>query len=194
MDSPRLVAVLLAGGLVIAVVAGLATPHRLYQEPDHAIRLQIIEDAGGRFLLAQVLWALMLVAPAIGFVGLSRQLGASAGWLASTAAIAIGIGAGAGVLFVVWQTVDPLGFWLNGGGSWASALSAWLTIAAAILYGVAMLQVAGPWAVAGFAVLGYAVIGAGALLLSAPAFFVVVGLYAVALVPARVVLKHVPAV
>jgi hypothetical protein len=182
-DGQRLAAGLIAGGIVIAVVAGAATPQGLYQAPEHATRLRIIEDERARFLLAQVLWALMLAVPAAGFVLVSRQMTTPVAWLPTVAALAIVVGAGAGILFIVLQSVDPLRFWLNGGAAWVSLVSAWLIVLAAALYGLGMLPTPG-WGVAGYVLVAYAVVGAIALLLGGPPFFVVVGCYLAALAPA----------
>jgi len=185
MDEQRLAGGLIASGIVIAVVAGIATPQGLYQAPEHATRLQIIEGDRARFLIAQVLWGLMLSVPAAGFVMASRQIVVLLAWLPTVAALAILVGAAAGVLFVLLQTVDPLRFWLNGGGAWISAASAWLIVLAAALYGVGMVQAPG-WGVAGYVLAAYALVGAVALLFGAPAFFVVAGFYLAALAPAFV--------
>jgi hypothetical protein len=127
----------------------------------------------------------MLAVPAAGFAVASRQIVTPLTWLPTVAALAIVVGASAGVIFVVLQTVDPLRFWLNGGGAWASAASAWLIVLAAALYGVGMVQAPG-WGIAGLVLVAYAVVGAAALLLGGPAFFVVAGFYLVALAPASV--------
>jgi hypothetical protein len=185
MDGQRLAAGLIAGGILLFAVAGVATPQGLYQAPEYATRLQIIADDRARFLVAQLLWALMLAVPAVGFVVASRQIASPLTWLPTVAALAIVIGAAAGVLFVVLQTVDPLRFWLNGGGAWASAASAWLIVLAAALYGIAMVQAPG-WGIAGYILLAYAGMGAVALLLGGPPFFVVAGFYLAALAPAFV--------
>jgi hypothetical protein len=185
MDGQRLAAGLIAGGVLLFAVAGVATPQGLYQAPEHATRLQIIDDERARFLLAQALWALMLAVPAAGLVAASRQIAAPHVWLPTVAAVAIVVGAAAGVLFVVLQTVDPLRFWLNGGGAWASAASAWLIVLAAALYGVAMFQAPG-WGIAGYVLAVYAAVGGVALLLGGPPFYVVAGFYVAALAPAFV--------
>lgn len=185
MDDQRLAAGLIAGGILLFAVAGIATPQGLYQTPEHTTRLQIIDVERVRFLLAQVLWALGLALPAAGFVLVSRQLVVPLAWLPTAAALAIVVGALAGILFVVLQTVDPLRFWLDGGAAWVSLVSAWLMILAAALYGVAMLQTPG-WGIAGYVLVAYAALGAGALLLGGPPFFVVAGLCLAALAPALV--------
>lgn len=183
MNDQRFAAVLISGGLLILVAAGIATPQGLYQAPEHATRLRIIDDEWARFLLAQVLWALMLAIPAAGFVLLARQITVPLTWLPTLAALAIVGGAGGGILFIVLQTVDPLRFWLNGGAAVVSLASGWLIILTAALYGLGMLQAPG-WGIAGYVLTGYAVVGAVALLLGGPPFFVVVGFNLAALVPA----------
>ena len=185
MEGQRLAAGLIVGGILLFAAAGIATPQGLYQVPEHATRLQIIEDDRAHFLVAQLLWALMLAVPAAGFVMASRQIVAPLGWLPTVAALAIVVGAAAGVIFVVLQTVDPLRFWLNGGGAWASAASAWLIVLAGALYGVGMVQAPG-WGIAGYILAAYAAVGAVALLLGGPPFFVVAGFYLAALAPAFV--------
>jgi len=185
MDDQRLAAALISIGLLIFVVAGIATPQGLYQAPEHSTRLQIIDDERARFLLAQVLWALMLAIPAAGFVLVSRQITVPLAWLPTLAALAIVVGAAGGIVFVVLQTADPLRFWLNGGAAWVSLLSAWLIILAAALYGLGMLQAPG-WGIAGYVLVAYAAVGAVALLLGGPPFFVVAGFYLAALAPAFV--------
>jgi hypothetical protein len=185
MDGQRLAAGLIAGGILLFAVAGIATPQGLYQAPEHATRLQIIDDHRARFLIAQVLWALMLAVPAVGFVLASRQLAAPIPWLPTIAALAIVLGAAGGVLFVVLQTVDPLRFWLNGDAAWVSSASAWLIVLAAALHAVGMIQTPG-WGIAGYILAAYSAVGAIALLLGGPPFFVVAGFYLVALAPAFV--------
>ena len=185
MEGQRLAAGLIVGGILLFAAAGIATPQGLYQVPEHATRLQIIEDDRAHFLVAQLLWALMLAVPAAGFVMASRQIVAPLGWLPTVAALAIVVGAAAGVIFVVLQTVDPLRFWLNGGGAWASAASAWLIVLAGALYGVGMVQAPG-WGIAGYILAAYAAVGAVALLVGGPPFFVVAGFYLAALAPAFV--------
>jgi hypothetical protein len=192
MDDPRLAAGLIASGILIAVVAGIATPQGLYQAPEHATRLQIIDDGRARFLLAQVLWALMLAIPTAGFVLVARQISVPLTWLLTLAALAIVVGAGAGMLFVVLQTVDPLRFWLNGEAAWVSLVSAWLIVLAAALYGVGMVHATG-WGIAGYVLAGYAGVGAVALLVGGPPFFVVAGFYVAALAPAFMLWQGRPA-
>jgi hypothetical protein len=183
MDGQRLAAGLIAGGILLFAVAGITTPQGLYQAPEHAARLQIIEDDRAHFLVAQLLWALMLAVPAAGFVLASRQIAAPTTWLPAVAALAVSIGAAAGVLFVVLQTVDPQRFWLDGRASWVSVVSASLIVVAAALYGIGMMQAPG-WGIASYILAAYAAVGAIALLLGGPPFFVVAGFYLVALVPA----------
>jgi hypothetical protein len=192
MDDPRLPAGLVAGGVLIFVAAGLETPQGLYQAPEHATRLQIIDNERARFLVAQLLWALMLAVPAAGFVLVSRQIDAPLAWLPSAGTLAIVGGAGAGILFVVLQTLDPLRFWLDGGAAWVSIASAWLIILAAALYGAGMLMAPG-WGIAGYVLAAYGVVGAVALLLGGPPFFVVAGFYLTAMAPALVVWQGRPA-
>jgi hypothetical protein len=192
MEDQRLAAALIAGGILLFAVGGLATPQGLYQAPEHATRLQIIDDQHARFLLAQVLWALMLIVPAAGLVLASRQIEAPTTWLPAVAAVAVCVGAAGGVLFVVLQTVDPQRFWLDGGAAWVSLASVWLIVLAAVLYGVGMLQAPG-WGIAGYVLVAYAAVGAVALLLSGPPFFVVAGFYLAALVPAFVLWHGRPA-
>jgi hypothetical protein len=68
MDADPLAAGLTAGGLLLAAVAGVATPPGLYQVPDHGARLEIIKAARARFVAAQALWISMLVVPVAGFL------------------------------------------------------------------------------------------------------------------------------
>jgi hypothetical protein len=185
MEGQRLAAGLIAGGILLFAVAGFTTPQGLYQAPEHATRLQIIDDERARFLLAQVLWALMLAVPAAGFVVASSQIAAPTSWLLPVAGLAIVVGSAGGVLFVLLQTVDPQRFWLDGGAAWVSLTSASLIIVAAALYGVGMLQAPG-WGIAGYVLLVYAAVGAVGLLLGGPPFFVVAGFYLAALAPAFV--------
>jgi hypothetical protein len=191
-DGQRLAAGLIAGGIVIAVVAGLTTPPNLYQAADHATSLQIIGAQRARFLIAQVLWAVMLVVPAAGFILLSRQIQSPLALLPSVAALAVGLGASAGILFVALQTVDPLRFWLTGGGVWVSVASAWLTVLAAALFGVAMLASPG-WGIAGFVLTAYASVAAVGLLFGGQPFFIIIGFYLAALAPALALWQGRPA-
>jgi len=188
MDIERLAAGLIAGGVVLAAIAGITTPAGLYQEPERAVRLGIIADQRARFLLAQGLWAAMLAVPAIGFVLLGTRLPSTPPWLPLAGGAAIVLGALAGVAFVALQTIDPERFWLAGGAIWLSSVAAWLIVGAAGLYGLAMALEPG-WSIAGYIVGVYAVLGAGALVLGAPAFFVTAAFYLVALAPATVLLR-----
>jgi hypothetical protein len=185
MDDQRLAAGLIASGILIAVVAGIATPQGLYQAPEHAARLQIIDDERARFLLAQLLWTLMLAIPAAGFVLVARQITVPLTWVPTLAALAIVVGTMGGILFIVLQTVDPLRFWLNGGAAWVSLGSAWLIVLASAQFGVGMV-LAPEWGIAGYVLAVYAVVGAVALLVGGPPFFVVAGFYVAALAPAFV--------
>jgi len=191
MDSDRLAAGLIASGLLIFVAAGLVTPQGLYQEPADTGRIRIIAENRTRFLAAQVLWASWLVVPAAGFVLLSRHLNPPATWLPTAGAAAIIAGAVAAAIFVVLQTVDPQRFWLAGEGAWVSRFGAWLITVAAALFGVAMIQSSG-WAVAGTVLAVYALIAAGALVLSAPSFFVAAAFCLAALAPALLLLQGRP--
>jgi hypothetical protein len=182
-DGQRLAALLIAAGPVLLIVAGIVTPSGLYQEPDDAIRIAIIDSQWAMFVAAQVLWSLWLVVPTIGFVLLSRHLTSAIAWLPNVAALSVAAGAIAGVLFVALQTADPQRYWLDGEGAWASMVGAWLIIAAAILYGLAMINARG-WAVAAYVLVGYGVVGAVAMLLSAPAFYITAGFSLAALAPA----------
>jgi hypothetical protein len=184
-DVHRVAASLIAGGIVIAVVAGIATPQGLYQVPEHATRLEIIDGQHARFLVAQVLWALMLATPAAGFALVSARIQAPVAWLPTAAALLITAGAVGGIAFVVLQTVDPSRFWLDGQATSISVAAAWLTLLASALYGVAMLSTPG-WGMAGYILAAYAALGAVVLLLGGPPFFVVVGFYLAALAPAIV--------
>jgi hypothetical protein len=184
-DVHRLAAGLIAGGIVVALIAGVVTPQGLYQVPDPAARIQIISDQHPRFLVAQVLWALMLALPAAGFVLVSARMQAPVAWLPTAAALLIAAGAAGGIAFVVLQTVDPSRFWLDGQATGISVAAAWLTLLASALYGSAMLATPG-WGMAGYLLAAYAALGAVALLLGGPPFFVVVGFYLAALAPAFV--------
>ena len=188
METDRIAAGLIAGGVLLAAIAGISTPAGLYQEPDFAQRLRIIADQGGRFVLAQALWAAMLAVPAVGFLLLGSRLSAAPPWLTLAAAAAIVAGALAGIAFVALQTIDPERFWLAGGAVWLAVVAAWLTVAAAGLYGVALLAEPG-WSVAGYILVAFAALGAGALLMGAPAFFVTAAFYLAALAPATVLLR-----
>jgi hypothetical protein len=184
-DHQRIAVGLLASGPVLLIAAGFATPAGLYQAPDDASRLGIIDGQPTRFLAAQLLWALWLVAPALGFVLLSRHLGSPVASLPTLGALAVVAGAAAGVLFVALQTLDPQRFWLGGEGTWAATAAAWLLVVASAMFAIGLLQ-APVWAVAGVVLAGFALVGAGALLVSAPPFWVTAGWTLAALAPAIV--------
>jgi hypothetical protein len=185
VDGQRLAALLIAAGPALLVIAGVVTPSGLYQEPDDAVRLGIIDDQRSRFAAAQALWALWLLIPGLGFVLLSRHLATLPAWLPTLAALGVVAGSIAGVVFVVLQTADPQRYWLEGDGAWASALGAWLILTAAAFYGLALLRTDG-WAVAGVVLAVYAVLGTGAMLASAQAFVVTAGFSVASLAPAFV--------
>ncbi len=185
MDISRVAAVLIVAGFVLFAAASVLVPSGLYREPDHAARLSMIDAQFGRFLAAQVLFALGMAAPAAGFALLSLRVSGPA-WTSPLAAVAIVIGALAGIAFVSLQTVDPQRFWLDGQALWLSAVAVGLTLPAVALYGVLLLQSNAP-AWMGYLLVGYAVVGGVALVaLKAPAFFVLFGFYLVAIGPAVV--------
>jgi len=191
VDDARLAASLIAVAPILFVAAGFVTPQGLYQEPDHAARLLIIENERGRFLIAQALWVAWLGVPLVGWILLSRQLVTTVSWPPTVAVLALGLGTVLGIGFVVLQTADPLRFWLNGEATWVSSAAAWLVVVASALFGVALLSAGAP-PIPGYVLAAYALIGAVALVMSAPAFFVVAGFSLAAVVPAVALWQALP--
>jgi hypothetical protein len=185
IDSARLAAILVAAGLPLFIVAGIVTPSGLYQEPEGAVRLSIIDAQWSRFVAAQVLWSAWLLVPALGFALLSRHLHVPMAWLPTAATLVILAGAVAGSAFVALQTADPQRFWLDGEGTWVSTLGAWLVVGGIAVLGIVMIQAPG-WTGIGLVLAACAMVASVALLASAPPFYVIGALSVVALAPAIV--------
>ncbi len=98
-------------GVVLYIMAMFVSP-RLYQEPDISRRANIIEENRFRWNISQVMFALGMGAPALGFLLLTLHLqDIHRNWTIYAGAASFIAGALLGAIFVYRETFDPVQYW-----------------------------------------------------------------------------------
>lgn len=137
MNLQSLSGIFLISGFVLYFLAMIVAP-RLYQEDDLEKRVDIIESKKTRWILSQVMFALGMVLPGVGFVALA--LSSPSTWPLTLGVAAFFIGGLLGAVLLYRQTVDPLGFWKRSAAEPLSNGYFFLTVIGFLLVGIALMQ------------------------------------------------------
>lgn len=147
MNKLRLSGILLIVSFVVLLLFGfIFTPPNLYQERDIDVRMQIVADYRGQFIIAQIATAIAVAGMTGGYLFLTLHLrGEKTAMLANFGAAAMLIGAISLAILMLGGIADPRAY-LERNSMGGSALSiydhgfTWLTIAGYLLYGSVFLR------------------------------------------------------
>lgn len=157
MDSQRLSAYLLLGGVATMLAAFALGLQGIYQTEDLHRRVEIIDASKTRWFVSQSLYAVSFVLTAGGYFVLNIWLyKQSDPWPFTLGAGAMIIGAISGVIFVYLQTTSPLNSYQGDYKAFESVYY-WLAVGGLLFFGVAFLQAGLP------AWLGYLTVGSAAI-------------------------------
>jgi len=173
MAIAQLAGTAIIAAFVIGVVGTALSPPRLYALPDFGERLKLIEANRNRWNASQLVSGVSLVVTAAGILLLTLNLqGAANAWLVNLGGGAYLLGVALGMVYLYQYTRDPLASCSNPRpGAFLLAFTL-LTLAAGVLFGVAILQAGFPtWL--GYLLIGYSVVaGAAYLVFNWPAFYI----------------------
>lgn len=145
MNQPNLSGFLLIGGFVLVLLASIASPPRLYQEPDSGQRLQSIEDHQTRWITSNLLFGLAGLATAAGLILFSIYLQNEVSpWLNWLAALTYALGTTAWIIFLVQRAIDPAQLFEDYTFSPFTIALLGLLLCGLLLYGILYLQAGYP--------------------------------------------------
>ena len=146
MSLEKIAGITIILGVAIYVLAMFVSP-RLYQEPNLSKRMSIVDGKRFRWYISQIMFALGIALPALGFLLLTRHHGIQGHWSIYAGASSFTLGALLGVIFVYRQTFDPLQYWKKSQPSWLIVGAVLLILIGLFLCGVAFVNTDYPsWA------------------------------------------------
>lgn len=154
MNQADLSGLLLILGFVLIIVASVIGPPRLYQEPDPQVRLDIINEHGGRWTASNVLFALAPLVTIVGLALLSYFVRDEVVPLVNWAALlSYGLGTVIYIIFLYQRQVDPAQLFEDYTFSPRTIALISLSLLGLLLYGIVFIQAGFPgW-------LGYGTVG-----------------------------------
>lgn len=170
MNQLNLAGILSIVGFILVILASIASPPRMFQEPDSQVRIEIIEKYPARWLASNVLFGLAGMATVAGLILFSitvqGQVSSTLNWLA---ALFYSLGTVLWILFLYNRTVNPARLFEDYSFSPGTIALIGLLLGSLLLYGIVYIQAGYPgWL--GFGTIGLTVL-IGALALFFPARF-----------------------
>lgn len=145
MNQLNLAGILTIAGFLLIILASIASPPRLFQEPDIQKQIEILEDHSTRWLGSNILFGLGGVVTAAGLILFSIMVQAEVNsilnWLA---ALFYSLGTLLWIIFLYNRTVNPAQLFENYGFSPSTIALIGLLLSSLLLYGIVYIQAGYP--------------------------------------------------
>jgi hypothetical protein len=145
MDQLNLAGILTIAGFLLIILASIAGPPRLYQEPDVQKQIEILEDHSTRWVISNIMFGLGGVVTAAGLILFSilvqGQVNTILNWLA---ALCYSLGTLLWILFLYNRTVNPSQLFENYSFSPSTIALIGLLLSSLLLYGIVYIQAGYP--------------------------------------------------